>query len=288
MPADRAVVANAMTCDVEDYFQVSAFDDLVPRDRWDQMEWRLPRNVDRVLQLFSDAGVRGTFFTLGWVAQKLPEVVRRISDAGHEIASHGMSHVRISAQTPEQFRNDVVASKRLLEEISGQPIQGYRAASWSLDERTPWAHAVLREAGYAYSSSVYPIAHDHYGAPGAPVQPFYEASAELLEIPATTVTFAGRNWPAAGGGYFRLLPLTLSKWLLSRALRTRGVPAVFYFHPWEIDPGQPRLRGAKARARFRHYVNLTKFEARLKVVLRLFRWDRMDRIFCPLQPGASG
>lgn len=271
---------HAMTCDVEDYFQVSAFEHLVSRASWDRMEFRLPRNVDRVLELFSSAGVRGTFFTLGWVAERFPDVVRRIADGGHEIASHGMRHMRVWSQTPAEFRRDVRDAKRLLEDVSGMPVRGYRAASWSIDERTPWVYEILRDEGYAYSSSLYPIAHDHFGTPYAPAEPFYPRSAAgLLEIPASTVRMAGRNWPAAGGGYFRLLPLSASLWLVRRVQATRGIPAVFYFHPWELDPGQPRIPGAGRRARFRHYLNLDKFEARLKTLLGAFRWHRMDEIF---------
>jgi len=271
--------ANALTCDVEDYFQVSAFEHLIPKAHWNGMECRLPRNVDRVLELFASAGVKGTFFTLGWVAERFPEVTRRIANAGHEIASHGMRHVRVWTQTPQEFRDDVAHAKKLLEDVTGQAVRGYRAASWSIDERTPWAHAVLRETGYHYSSSIYPIAHDHYGTPTAPAQPFYLESVDMLEIPATTTRFAGRNWPAAGGGYFRLLPFAMSRLLLKRARKQLAVPAVFYFHPWELDPGQPRVHGASARARFRHYVNLHRFEPRLKALLRQFRWNRIDKVF---------
>jgi polysaccharide deacetylase family protein (PEP-CTERM system associated) len=240
----------------------------------------LPRNVDRVLELFAGAGVKGTFFTLGWVAEHHPNVVRRIAAAGHEIASHGMRHVRVWTQTPQEFRDDVSRAKKLLEDVAGQAVHGYRAASWSFDERTPWAHAMLREAGYRYSSSLYPVAHDHYGVPTAPAKPFYLESVDMLEIPATTARFAGRNWPAAGGGYFRLLPFAASKWLLRRACKRLGVPAVFYFHPWELDAEQPRLRDVSLRTRFRHYVNLHRFEPRLKALLGEFRWDRVDRVFC--------
>lgn len=270
---------HAMTCDVEDYFQVSAFEPLVPKDRWDSYECRIPRNVDRALELFGAAGAKATFFTLGWVAQRHPEVVRRIAAAGHEVASHGMLHVRVSAQNPEEFRADVTDAKKLLEDVSGQAVRGYRAASWSIDERTPWVHTILREAGYEYSSSLYPIAHDHYGVPDAPARPFYVGSADMLEIPATTAPIAGRNVPAAGGGYFRLLPLGASLWLMRRAGRSHSAPVVFYFHPWELDPDQPRMPGASARAKFRHYLNLAKFEGRLAALLRQFKWDRMDRVF---------
>jgi polysaccharide deacetylase family protein (PEP-CTERM system associated) len=276
---------NALSCDVEDYFQVGAFERVVSPGRWTEFECRIPRNVDRTLQLFSDAGVKGTFFTLGWVAEHHPEVVRRIAAEGHEVASHGMRHVRVFTQRPEQFRDDATRAKKLLEDVSGQAVRGYRAASWSIDDRTPWAHSVLRDAGYEYSSSVYPIVHDHYGMPSASRQPYWVSGVDLLEIPATTVRFAARNWPAAGGGYFRLLPLKLSLWLIRR-VNEEKLPAVFYFHPWELDPDQPRIKGASAKARFRHYLNLRAFESRLAVLLRAFRWDRMDRVFAaPLLDG---
>jgi polysaccharide deacetylase family protein (PEP-CTERM system associated) len=275
-----AALPNAFTCDVEDYFQVSAFEKLIPQTRWSEIECRLPRNVDLILQLLSDAGVSGTFFTLGWVADRLPGVVRRIADAGHEIASHGMCHTRVWRQGPEEFREDVTKAKALLEAASGTRVRGYRAASWSFNASTPWMHGILEEAGYEYSSSIYPVKHDHYGVPDAPVAPFYSRPGGILEIPPSTVRLFGRNLPAAGGGYFRLLPLAASLWLLRRARRMRATPAVFYFHPWELDPSQPRIAGARGRTRFRHYVNLDKTEARLKVLLATLPWDRMDRIFC--------
>jgi polysaccharide deacetylase family protein (PEP-CTERM system associated) len=273
------VKANALTCDVEDYFQVGAFEHLAPKSRWDELECRIPRNMDRVLGLFSDAGVKGTFFTLGWVAERYPEVVRRVAAEGHEVASHGMSHVRAWKQNPDEFRADVASAKAVLENAAGQVVRGYRAPSWSIDRRTPWAHQILREVGYEYSSSIYPIVHDHYGIPDAPAEPFYVESADILEIPATTVRFAGRNWPAAGGGYFRLMPLALSLFLLRRVNLDGRMPAMFYFHPWELDPAQPRLAGASMKSRFRHYLNLDRFERRLAVLLKTFVWDRMDRVF---------
>jgi polysaccharide deacetylase family protein (PEP-CTERM system associated) len=193
-----------------------------------------------------------------------------------------MNHTRVWQQTPEQFRNDVTGAKHLLEDVSGHSVRGYRAASWSLDGRSPWAHTVLGEAGYAYSSSVYPIAHDHYGTPRAPTKPFFVRSTDILEVPATTVRLTGRNWPAAGGGYFRLFPMPLSVWLLKRANAKQG-GAVFYFHPWELDPEQPRIEGISRRARLRHYLNLNKFESRLKTLLREFRWGRMDEVFLPVR-----
>jgi polysaccharide deacetylase family protein (PEP-CTERM system associated) len=270
---------HALTCDVEDYFHVSAFERVIPKSSWNERECRLPRNIDRVLQLLSDAGASGTFFTLGWVAERFPSLVRQIADAGHEIASHGMLHRRVFEQTPDEFRADAGRAKRLLEDTSGTEVLGYRAPSWSIDLRTPWAHGILRELGYRYSSSIYPIAHDHYGVPNAPTAPFYPRSADILEIPASTVRLAGRNWPAAGGGYFRALPLAVSLWLLRYAERTQATPMLFYFHPWEIDAEQPRVAGASRKARFRHYLNLDKMEPRLTVLLSAFSWGRMDRIF---------
>ncbi|MEX2123366.1 MAG: XrtA system polysaccharide deacetylase [Woeseia sp.] len=278
-PPATAGQINALTCDVEDYFQVSAFEHLIAKESWDERECRIPRNVDRVLELYQDAGVHGTFFTLGWVAEHFPEVVRRIAAEGHEIASHGMRHVRVWDQTPATFRADIVRAKKSLEDVGGQPVHGYRAASWSLDERTPWAHQIMADAGYLYSSSIYPIAHDHYGLPDAPAYPFYVRSAGILEIPASTSRLFGRNLPAAGGGYFRLLPFAVSRWLMQRIARTTELPAIFYFHPWELDPGQPRMPGITLKTRFRHYVNLQRFEPRLARLLRDLKWGRMDEIY---------
>jgi polysaccharide deacetylase family protein (PEP-CTERM system associated) len=269
---------NALTCDVEDWFQVSAFEHLVPKESWCQRECRIPRNVDRVLELYDAADVRGTFFILGWVAQYHPEVVRRIAAAGHEVASHGMQHRRVGHQSEDEFRSDITRAKGWLEDVSGQRVRGYRAASWSLDLSTPWAHRIMAEAGYEYSSSIYPIAHDHYGVPDAPTAPFYVKPSGILEIPASTSPFFGRNMPASGGGYFRLLPYTVSRGLMRRIHRG-GSPAVFYFHPWELDPEQPRMAGIPLKTRFRHYLNLRRFEPRLARLLRDFDWDRMDAIY---------
>jgi polysaccharide deacetylase family protein (PEP-CTERM system associated) len=269
---------NALTCDVEDWFQVSAFEHLVTKESWRERECRIPRNVDRVLQLYDDADVHGTFFTLGWVAERYPEVVRRIADAGHEVASHGMQHRRVWDQSPEEFREDISRTRALLEDASGQRVRGYRAASWSLDPRTPWAHRIMAEAGYEYSSSVYPIAHDHYGLPDAPTAPFYVKAAGILEIPASTSRLFGRNMPASGGGYFRLLPYAISRWMMRRIARTDS-PAVFYFHPWELDAEQPRMQGIPLKTRFRHYLNLKRFEPRLTRLLHDLDWGRMDAIY---------
>ena len=275
-----SALRNAMTCDVEDYFQVSAFAPVIARSQWAGMECRVERNVDRVLELLEEASVRATFFTLGWIAERYPQVVRRIAALGHEVASHGYAHLRASDQDMDQFDQDIRSSKALLEDLSGQPVLGYRAPSFSIGARNLWALDRLAHAGYRYSSSIYPVVHDHYGMPEAPRFAFRpQGAGGLLEVPVATVRVGQRNLPAGGGGYFRLLPYSLSRWMLARINRMDGMPAVFYFHPWELDPGQPRPRGASLKTRFRHYVNLHRTEARLRCLLRDFRWGRMDGIF---------
>ena len=275
----RREMPNAMTVDVEDYFQVSAFDQQISRDDWHSMPSRIGGNIERILELFEQENVRATFFTLGWVCEKFPQLVRDIAACGHEIASHGHEHSRVATFGRDQFRSDVEGTRKRLEDVSGTPVVGYRAPSFSIGQETIWAYDILREAGYCYSSSVFPIQHDHYGLPNAPRFPFQSASDGLLEIPMSTLPFFGRNWPCSGGGYFRLLPLRYSIWAISRINQQEHMPAVFYFHPWEMDPDQPRIDGISAQARFRHYVNLGKFEYRLTQMLRTFSWDRMDRIF---------
>lgn len=270
---------NAMTVDVEDYFQVSAFESHISRGDWDDLPHRVEGNVDRILQLFADHGVRATFFYLGWIARRYPALVRRTRDAGHEIASHGWSHIRATEQTQEAFRQDVTRTRALLEDTAGGPVQGYRAASYSIGRDNLWALDLLQEAGYRYSSSIYPVHHDLYGMPEAPRFPFRPRDGELLEIPVSTVAWRGRNFPCGGGGYFRLYPYALSRWALRRVNRHDGQSAVFYFHPWEIDPDQPRQEGIGFKTRIRHYLNLGRMESRLGKLLDDFRWDRMDRVF---------
>lgn len=270
---------HAMTCDVEDYFQVSAFEGIIPRERWTDVECRIPRNIDKALQLFSDHGTKATFFTLGWVAEHHPEVIRRIVDEGHELASHGMCHLRVWSQNQDEFRQDASRARDILQETAGVAVLGYRAASWSIDKRSPWAHDVLSEIGYKYSSSVYPVGHDHYGMPDAPRHPHRVDGGGLTEIPPSTARMLGRNIPVSGGGYFRLFPLGLSKYFINRHQTTTSYPYVFYFHPWELDPDQPRLKDTSIKARFRHYLNIDKFEGRLDELLRTYRWGRMDEIF---------
>ncbi|MGF6272023.1 polysaccharide deacetylase family protein (PEP-CTERM system associated) [Massilia sp. UYP11] len=279
-PAPGEKIRNAMTCDVEDYFQVSAFAPYIDRASWPTRECRVEANMDRILALYERHDVRATFFTLGWIAERYPAMVRRIVAAGHELASHGYGHLRASDQSRAEFDNDIRSSKALLEDIGGQAVVGYRAPSFSIGHANLWALDALHDAGYKYSSSIYPIAHDHYGMPDAPRFAFYPNGPDgLLEVPITTVKMAGRNLPAGGGGYFRLLPYALSRWMMEKVNREDGEPALFYFHPWEVDPGQPRPEGLGAKARFRHYVNIDRMERRLEQLARDFKWDRMDRIF---------
>jgi polysaccharide deacetylase family protein (PEP-CTERM system associated) len=224
--------------------------------------------------------VRATFFTLGWIAERYPQVVKRIVAAGHELASHGYGHLRASDQTRAEFANDIRSAKALLEDIGGQAVLGYRAPSFSIGRDNLWALDELLEAGYRYSSSIYPVVHDHYGMPEAPRFAFYPNGTDgLLEIPITTVHMMGRNLPAGGGGYFRLLPYALSRWMMAKVNREDGQPALFYFHPWEVDPDQPRPQGLGAKARFRHYINIDRMERRIDALARDFAWDRMDNIF---------
>lgn len=278
---------NAMTVDVEDYFQVSAFEHYVPREDWDRLPCRVERNMDRILELFSDQGVKATFFTLGWIAERYPMLVRRTVEEGHELASHGWSHVRVTEQGVDAFRRDVTRTKAFLEDLSGRAVNGYRAASYSIGERNLWALNVLDEVGYLYSSSIYPIRHDLYGMPDAPRFAFRpNGGSDFLEIPVTTVELGETKFPCGGGGYFRLFPYALSRWALRRVNRRDGQPSIFYFHPWEIDPDQPRQRGVDIKTRFRHYLNLGRMENRLSRLMRDFRWGRVDEVFLP--PAGAG
>jgi len=271
-------IVNALTVDVEDYFQVSAFESHVDRGDWDRMPRRVESNIDAILALFEAHGARATFFMLGWVAERHPAMVRRIVDAGHELASHGFSHGRAHDQQPDEFLDDIRRAKTTLEDLSGNEVRGYRAPSFSVGPRNPWAFDCIAKAGYRYSSSVYPIRHDHYGAPDSPRFP-YETRPGLMELPVSTVRVMNTNLPAGGGGYFRLLPYAVSRWSVSRINRVDGRPAMFYFHPWEIDHEQPRVNGIPAMTRFRHYVNLDRTKARLARLLKDFRWDRADLVF---------
>ncbi len=272
-------VINAMTVDVEDYFQVSAFENHISREDWGRKDCRVERNMERILSLFSETGTKGTFFVLGWIAERYPRMLNRLVDDGHELASHGWSHVRVSEQNPEEFREDVIRTKHLLEDLSGKQVRGYRAASYSIGADNLWALEILQEAGHLYSSSIYPIRHDLYGMPEAPRFPFHPGGDGFLEVPVTTVEVMGRNYPCGGGGYFRLFPYRLSRWALRRVNSADNQACVFYFHPWEIDPAQPRQTGIGLKTRVRHYLNLEKMEPRLRRLMRDFKWARMDEVF---------
>ena len=239
---------------------------------------RVEGNVDRILQMLADHGTQATFFTLGWIAQRHPHLVRRIVDNGHELASHGYGHQRASDLDEAAFFADIDSSRKLLEDVAGQRVSGYRAPSFSIGAKNLWAFDCLLKAGYTYSSSIYPIHHDHYGMPEAP-RFAHEVRDGLWEIPVTTACFFDRNWPASGGGYFRLMPYAMSRWLLQRVNHLDKQPAIFYFHPWEIDVDQPRIPGIDAKTRFRHYLNLHRMEARIRRLLADFKWGRMDEIF---------
>jgi len=273
-----ATIVNALTIDVEDYFQVSAFAPHIPRSEWDGLPCRVEQNMDRILELLAEADVHATFFTLGWIAERYPDLIRRVNGAGHEIASHGFAHRRANEQSEDEFLVDIRLDKEVLEDVTGHNVKGYRAPSFSVGPGNPWAFECIAKAGYRYSSSVYPIRHDHYGVPDAP-RFAHEPSAGLLELPVATVRMFDVNWPAGGGGYFRLLPYPISRWSIRRINSVDGKPALFYFHPWELDPEQPRVKNASAKARFRHYLNLGRVEPRLKRLLQDFRWNRVDQVF---------
>jgi len=278
MRPDRAMVVNGLSVDIEDWFQVGAFEKTIRRDEWDGLAPRVERNSDAVIALFGRGAVKATFFTLGWVAQRHPRLIRRIVDAGHELASHGWDHARVFAMTPDQFREDIRRTRAVLEDLGGQKVTGYRAPSFSIDRRTPWAHEILAEEGYAYSSSVAPVVHDHYGWPEAPRFAFRPVKGSaLIELPVTTARLRRRVVAAGGGGFFRLFPYAFSRWAI-RQVNAEQRPAIFYFHPWEIDPGQPRVAEAPLKSKIRHYARLGAMEGKLDRVIYDFRWDRVDAV----------
>lgn len=270
---------NALSVDVEDWFQVGAFEGVIDKGSWDGLIHRVERNTEAVMALFAEANVKATFFTLGWVANRYPALVRRIAEAGHEVASHGWDHERVFRMTPEQFEGDLKHARAAIEDAAGQAVTGYRAPSFSIDMRTPWAHAILADAGYLYSSSIAPVIHDHYGWPDAPrfaFRPLMDSA--LIELPVTTVALRGRNFAAGGGGFFRLFPYDLSRWAIRHVNGRENRPAIFYFHPWEIDPAQPRVRNAPIKSRLRHYTNLGNMAPKLKKLLKDFSWGRTDEV----------
>lgn len=273
-----STITNALTIDVEDYFQVSAFAPHIARSEWNTRECRVERNVNSILDMLARRNTKATFFTLGWIAERYPQLVREIVEEGHELASHGYGHERASDQSEEAFFADINLAKIVLEDLTGVQVNGYRAPSFSIGTGNLWAFDCLVRAGYRYSSSIYPIRHDHYGMPDSP-RFAYEVRPGLMEIPITTLRVLNRNLPSSGGGYFRLLPYALSRWMLGRVNGHDRESGIFYFHPWEIDTGQPRIAGISRKTRFRHYVNINRMESRLNRLLGDFKWGRMDEIF---------
>ena len=269
-----------MTVDVEDYFQVSAFEKHIEKSQWDILQHRVLDNTNRILDLFARHQVRATFFTLGWVAERYPELIRRIVAEGHELASHGYEHIRVTEQSPEQFRADIRKTKQLLEDVSGQAVIGYRAASYSIGAENLWALEVLEEEGHLYSSSIYPVKHDLYGMPSAPRFAFRpDNTRNLLELPITTLKVFDKNIPCGGGGFFRLYPYLFSRAAYQYLNSVEKQAGIFYFHPWEIDPQQPRQQNLPFKSRFRHYLNLSRVENRLNNLLNDFAWDTMQNVF---------
>ena len=270
---------NALSVDVEDWFQVGAFETVIDRKDWDSLECRVERNTDAVIALFDDAGIKGTFFTLGWVAERYPALMRRIVRAGHELASHGYGHDRVFTLTPQQFAADIERTRKLIEDMSGALVTGYRAPSFSIDQRTPWAHEILAEQGYTYSSSVAPVKHDHYGWAEAPRFAFRPvAGSDFLEVPVTTAQLGPKRLAAGGGGFFRLLPYAFSRWAIRQVNDDEQRPAIIYFHPWEIDPDQPRVANAPIKSKLRHYTKLDVMAAKLKRLPKDFQWERLDAV----------
>ncbi len=276
---DTPSIINGLSVDVEDWFQVGAFENVIERDDWDGIKTRVENNVDRILDLFAEADVHATFFTLGWVAKRHPAMIRRIAEAGHELASHGYDHARVFTFDRPTFAEDIRKAREIIEDCSGQKVTGYRAPSFSIDQRTPWAFMELAEQGYVYSSSVAPVAHDHYGWPEAPRFAFRPIPwADIVELPVTTAILGGRRVAAGGGGFFRVLPYAFSRWAIRQVNRREERPAVFYFHPWEVDPDQPRVPNAPMRSKLRHYTGLEQMAGKLRDLVHEFRWGRMDMV----------
>ncbi|MCR2833691.1 XrtA system polysaccharide deacetylase [Parerythrobacter lacustris] len=276
-PVVNGPIVNGLSVDVEDWFQVGAFENVIGRGDWDSLSLRVEDNVLRILDLFDEAEVKATFFTLGWVAKRHGALMRRIVEAGHELASHGYDHARVFTFDRKEFAEDIRKARTILEDASGAKVIGYRAPSFSFDQRTPWAYMELAEQGYAYSSSVAPVAHDHYGWKEAPRFAFKPLPwSDLVEIPVTTAILGGKRVAAGGGGFFRVLPYGFSRWAIRQVNRRDARPAVFYFHPWEIDPDQPRVPNAPIKSRLRHYTNLDRMAPKLRELVHEFAWGRMD------------
>ncbi|MDZ7588318.1 MAG: XrtA system polysaccharide deacetylase [Parasphingorhabdus sp.] len=278
-PENKRKLFNALSVDIEDWFQVGAFEPVINRADWDSLECRVERNTDAVLQLFADGGVHATFFTLGWVAERYPALIQRIVAAGHEVASHGYDHKRVFNLTADEFAADLIKTRKILEDASGQPVTGYRAPSFSIDQRTPWAHRIIAEQGYTYSSSVAPIHHDHYGWHGSPRFAWKPVDGSaLVELPVTTAQYGSRTLAAGGGGFFRVLPYWLYAHAVNKVHHQDGHGAIFYFHPWEIDPDQPRVANASLRSKLRHYTKLSVMADKMRRLMTDYRWGRMDEL----------
>jgi polysaccharide deacetylase family protein (PEP-CTERM system associated) len=274
-----AAIVNGLSVDVEDWFQVGAFESVIERDDWSSLADRVERNVREMLDLFDEAEVKATFFALGWVAKRHGGLMREIVTRGHELASHGWDHARVFRLDRKTFAEDIGRARKVLQDAAGVPVLGYRAPSFSIDRRTPWAFMELAEQGYAYSSSVAPVSHDHYGWAEAPRFAFRPLPGlPLVELPVTTAMFAGMRLAAGGGGFFRVIPYSFTRWAIRQVNGTEGRPAIFYCHPWEIDPGQPRVAGAPLKSRLRHYTNLDKMAGKLRQLVNEFAWGRMDML----------
>ena len=265
---------NAMTVDVEDYFQVSAFEGVVNKSDWNSIGLRVGDNTHRLLDLFAENDVKSTFFTLGWVAQRCPDVIKRIVSEGHELASHGLAHQRATTMTEQELFNDIKQSKDILEDIGGVALKGYRAPSFSINDSNIWVYDILKELGFVYSSSTYPINHDLYGVPEWP-RFKYERENGIIEIPIPTVRKSNNNVGIGGGGYFRLYPYWLSKRRITEYMKSESAPYSFYFHPWEIDAQQPRFEDAPWKSKARHYINLSRMEGKVEKLLKDFNWVSM-------------
>ncbi len=277
--AASSKVAHAMTIDVEDYYHVAAFGDVIAPSEWSKWPSRVEHNTQRLLSLFDDSSIKATFFVLGWVAERYPVLIKEIASQGHEIASHGYSHQLIYTQSQQTFRDETAKSKQILEDLIGAPVTGYRAASYSITQQSLWALDILGDLGFTWDSSIFPVHHDRYGIASSPKQPYIistNGGDQITEFPLTTAKLFGQSIPAAGGGYFRQYPYALSRWLFDRASEQSTVPQIFYLHPWEIDPDQPRIPGASAFSRFRHYTNLHRCEARLKQLLADFNFSTVS------------
>ena len=283
---------NALTIDVEDYYHVAAFASVIQPQEWERYESRVERNVNRLMDILDEYQTRATFFILGWVAERHPYLIRAIRQRGHELASHGYAHQCIYTQTPQQFREETRRSKRIIEDATGESILGYRAASYSITQQSLWALEILREEGFVYDSSIFPIHHDRYGIPESSRFGYLvkgHADSGLVELPPSTIRVAGINIPIAGGGYFRIYPYAFTRWGISHINHREHQPAVVYLHPWEIDPGQPRIH-ANAVSRFRQYFNLEKTEPRLVRLLRDFKFETVSAVLRNqglLKPGAE-